>query len=260
MKKIVFLLSFVVLGLSAAMAQQDGDKADFSAACSSGQVLYYKIIDYGEVYVWYHEEYPELLGGSILVPRTVRYDNQNYVVTGIGDGCFSNCIRIQSVELPTTMFQIGAASFAHCTDLQHVKLPKTLTTIGEHAFEGCSALVDVVMPNAVWQLGAYAFKDCVNIRHFVISHGLTEIPEGCFENCAAVTDYLIPANITTLGCGAFAGYASLRSVIFMGAEPPRPACDSEPAFGREIPITVTHKAFDAYKASYIWGQYPIKSM
>jgi hypothetical protein len=116
------------------------------------------------------------------------------------------------------------------------------------------------MPNSVWQLGAYAFKDCVNVRHFVISHGLTEIPEGCFENCSSVTDYLIPANITTLGCGAFAGYAKLNSVIFLGTVPPLPACASEPAFGREIPIYVIKQNFPAYKASYIWGQYTILEM
>jgi hypothetical protein len=39
-----------------------------------------------------------------------------------------------------------------------------------------------------------------------------------------------------------------------------PSCAEEPAFGREIPITVTKQAFDAFKASYIWGQYSIKSM
>ncbi len=261
MKKFVFFFSFVLMGFTSVLfAQKDDDKADFSAVCSSGQVLYYKIVDFGEVNVWYQEEYPELLGGFVKIPRTVRYNDENYVVTGIGNGCFSNCIRVQGMELPTTMFYIGNAAFAHCTDLRFIEMPKTLTTIGDWAFEDCPSLIDVVMPNSVWQVGAYAFKDCVNVRHFVISHGLTEIPEGCFENCASVTDYLIPANITSFGCGAFDGYAKLKSVIFLGTVPPQPVCADEPSFGREIPITVTKQAFDAFKASYIWGQYTIKSM
>ena len=256
MKRIVYILLLVML-TSTAFAQTD-EKADFSATCSTGQVLHYKIIDYGEVNVWYNSQNPELLGGYIKVPRTVKYNDQNFVVTGIADEAFANCIRIQGVELPTTMFFIGDRAFYRCTDLRIIEMPKTLTYIGTSAFEGCTSLVDVVMPHSVNEMGTYAFKDCVNVRHFVISHSLVEIPEGTFMNCTSVTDYLIPATVTVFGCHAFDGYDQLKSVTFFGPVPPQPDC--EPAFGREIPIYVTRQNFPAYKASYIWGQYTIREM
>ena len=179
-------------------------------------------------------------------------------ITAIGDNAFAFCIRIQGIELPTTMFFIGDRAFFHCTDLRVIQMPKTLTTIGESAFEGCTSLIDVVMPNSVIEMGANVFKDCDNVRHFVISQGLTEIPEGAFMNCKSVTDYFIPASVTALGCNAFDGYVNLKTVTFFGNIPPEPEC--EPAFGREIPIYVKSQAFDQYKASYHWGQYAIKAM
>ena len=257
MKKLFSFVLFAALAVGTLFAQTDM-KPDFSAVCSSGQVIYYKVVDYGEVNVWYNNDYPEVLGGFVVIPRTVKHDGQNYMVTGIADEAFANCIRIQGMELPTTLFFIGERAFYRCTDLRFIFMPKTLTYIGSSAFEDCTALLDVVMPNSVTEMGAYAFKDCSNVRHFVISHGLEEIPEGAFQNCSSVTDYLIPASVTTIGCHAFDGYRSLKSVTFFGPVPPEPDC--EPAFGREIPITVMSKHFSAYKASYIWGQYSIQAM
>lgn len=258
-KKILFLFTFALLGITSAFAQP-AVEPDFSSVCTTGQVLYYKIVDYGEVSVCPQFQYPEMLGGFIKVPRTVKHEGQNYVVTSIGDSAFANCIRIQGVELPTTMFSIGDHAFDSCTDLRIIEMPKTLTSIGEYAFQDCVSLIDVVMPHSVVELGAFAFLNCNNVRHFVISHGLTEIPEGCFFNCAAVTSYLIPANVTSIGCYAFGGYKALKDVTFLGSVPPMPVCDTELTFGRDIPVYCTKAAFDAYKKSYIWGQYPVKAM
>lgn len=254
MKKILILL-MAVLGLEAAFAQTD-TKADFSSVCSSGQVLYYKIIDEGEVNLWFHNEYPEMLGGYVVVPRSVKYGGKNYIVTGIGDRAFANCIRMQGIELPNTLFVIGERAFYRCTDLRVIAMSKSVTSIGASAFESCVSLVDVVIPDAVVEMGAYAFKDCVKVRHFVISHSLEYIPEGAFLNCKSVTDYIIPASVATFGRGCFDGYEALKIMMFLGTVPPVP--EEEPAFGREIPITVPGKVFDTYKASYIWGQYDLR--
>lgn len=259
----LFLAFILLAGFAPRLAAQDApsaDKPDFSSVAPSGQVLYYKIVDYGEVAVWSYEDNPILLGGYIIVPRVVRHDDVNYVVTGVADNAFTDCIRIQGIEFPTTMFYLGNEAFKGCTDLRVVQMPKTLTAIGTSAFEGCTSLIDVVMPDAVVEMGGYVFKDCSNVRHFVLSHALTEIPEGTFQNCSMVTDYFIPANVTKFGCDAFAGNDKLKSVTFFGSIPPLPVCNTELSFPNTIPIYVMRQSFDAYKASYIWGQYSIKAM
>ncbi len=251
MKKILPLLAFTLLAV-AASAQT------FNLTTPSGHVLYYSVVDEGQVNIVFHAEYPELLGGDIDVPRSVKYNGANYIVTGVADGAFANCIRIKSVTLPTTLYTIGDRAFLRCTDLRIVRLPKTLSSIGAHAFEGCTALVDVVLPNAVSEIGEYVFAGCANVRHFVLSHGLTDIPEGAFEGCTSLTDILIPEQVSTIACTSFKGYKALTVVVMLNNLPPTPGCE-EP-FGREVTIRVPARAFDAYKASTAWGQYTLQSL
>lgn len=256
MKKILSLLMAVLMGSMVFAQSTDFYEPDFSSVCPSGQTLYYSIQDGAEVYITLGPNAAELLGGYIQVPRSVKYEGHTYMVTGVADGAFANCIRIQGITLPTSVYMVGEKSFYRCTDLRVLELPKSLTSIGDQAFEGCSSLVDVVMPHSVVELGAYAFKDCEHVRQFVISNSLDSIPEGAFMNCAEVTDYIIPASIKAIGCRAFDGYKSLKSIMFLGARPPMPACE-EPV-GREVKMIVSKQGFDAFKASYQWGQYTIQ--
>ena len=255
MKKI-FLLTLVALAgffCSQASAQQT-----FSSITPSGHLLFYAVVDEGQANVVFHGEYPELLGGDIEIPRAVKHEGVNYIVTGIADGAFANCIRVQRVTLPTTLYAIGNNAFLRCTDLRAIRMPKSLTTIGDHAFDGCTALVDVVLPNAVSQLGEYAFANCTAVRHFVLSHSLTALADGVFQNCTALTDILIPEHVSSIACNAFEGYKALTTVVLLNTTPPTPGC--ELPWGREIVVRVPRKAFDIYKSSTEWGQYQLQSM
>lgn len=230
----------------------------FSATTPSGHLLFYSVVDEGQVNIVFQSEYPELLGGDIEVPRSVKHDGGNYIVTGIADGAFANCIRIKSVNLPTTLYTIGDRAFFRCTDLRIIRLPKTLTSIGSRAFEGCTALLDVVLPNSVTELGDHAFAHCSGIRHFVLSHGLTALSDGVFEDCTALTDILIPEQVSFIACSAFEGYKALSVIVLLNTTPPTPGC--EQPFGREITVRIPAKAFDAYKASTEWGQYNLQTL
>lgn len=255
MKRILSFLMAVMLGGALFAQSIEVAEPDFSAVCPSRQTLYYSIQDGAEVYLCLGPNAAELLGGHIQVPRTVKHDGRTYMVTGVADGAFAECVRIQGITLPTSVYMVGEKSFYRCTDLRVVLLPKSLTSIGAQAFEGCTSLLDVVMPHSVVELGEYAFKDCSQVRQFVISNSLDSIPEGAFMNCSDVTDYIVPASVKALGCRAFDGYKSLKSIMFLG-NPPVQLCP-EPV-GREVKIYVAKPAFDAFKASYQWGQYQIQ--
>lgn len=258
MKKILILV-LALIATSATFAQLN-EKADFSDVCSSGQVLYYKIVDDGEVNLWFHSQYADMLGGYIRVPRSVKYQGRNYIVTGVADNALANCIRVQGIELPNSVYYIGDMAFYKCTDLSIVYLPKSLTSIGSQAFEGCTALVDFVMPHSVTEMGEGVFRNCSNVRHFVISHSLTAIPEDTFNGCSSATDYIIPDRIATIGCNAFAGNTNLRSITFFGTVPPTPDPECGDAFNRDIVALYVIKGFDTYKASTIWGQFTIRQL
>ena len=51
-----------------------------------------------------------------------------------------------SINIPSTVTNIGASAFADCTSLTSVTIPGSVKQIGEGAFAGCSELTQVTMP------------------------------------------------------------------------------------------------------------------
>lgn len=65
-------------------------------------------------------------------------------VEKIGDGAFSTCEFITSLNIIEGVTDIGNSAFSECTSLQSITLPSTLKTIGDGVFYGCFELSLVV--------------------------------------------------------------------------------------------------------------------
>lgn len=99
----------------------------FSAACASGQVLYYYITsginhtvsvtfpgkEGGYAYNGYTEP-----TGALTIPATVTYNGITYAVTSIGDCAFMGCSGLTSVTIPDSVTSIGVGAFSRCRGLK----------------------------------------------------------------------------------------------------------------------------------------------
>ena len=99
--------------------------------------------------------------GNVIIPSVVAFENQNYVVTGIGSDAFSRSSELKSVTIPNT-----------------------ITSIGEHAFYMCANLHDISIPNSVKTIGAYAFLECSNLNSISFSDSISYIGRQAFTNTA----------------------------------------------------------------------------
>jgi hypothetical protein len=61
-------------------------------------------------------------------------------LTGVQDGAFSNCTKLQSVVLPDDLTGIPWQCFADCTALTEVTIPVTVEYINDDAFANCRKL------------------------------------------------------------------------------------------------------------------------
>ncbi|MBE6634085.1 MAG: leucine-rich repeat domain-containing protein [Ruminococcaceae bacterium] len=68
------------------------------------------------------------LRGAVSVPG---------FVTEIGEGAYSGCKFLASIELPKALRSIGNGAFAHCRDLFNVFLPESVTCLGRGIFTDC---------------------------------------------------------------------------------------------------------------------------
>ena len=113
-----------------------------------------------------------------------RAKEANYVipdsVTGIGNGAFSGCDSLTSINIPDSVTSIGWWAFSGCDSLTSINIPDSVTTIGNRAFSGCKSLKSINIPNSVTSIGYCAFEECDYLSPQVISDIIQRFGECVF--------------------------------------------------------------------------------
>ena len=217
---------FVLLLLALFVGMGTANAYDFYKNCSTGQRLYYNIIDATNHYV--ELTYPGTFGepwagyteptGNITLPSTVTYNGINYTVTRIGEVAFADCTGLTgSLTIPNTVTTIGHGAFMGCTGFTgSLTIPNSVTSIGPHVFNGCTGFTgSLTIPNSVTQIGAYAFTWLSSLTgSLTLPNSITVIPEGAFEYCVNLSGNLsLPNSLTTIGYAAFLGCTSFTGSL-----------------------------------------------
>lgn len=66
--------------------------------------------------------------GDIIIPESVKYNNEKYIITSIGDNAFSLCDGVESIEIPNTVINIGEDAFNCCYVLSNITLSNSVVT------------------------------------------------------------------------------------------------------------------------------------
>ena len=153
----------------------------------------------------------------IAVCKTSTIPSDGSVIS-IGEGVFSGCNRLTSIELPSSVTKIGDFAFSHCTELTSIKIPG-VTSIGYAAFWGCTGLASIELPSGVTSIGTCAFFDCTGLTSIEIPDGVTTIDGYAFEGCTGLTSIEIPSSVTSIGGEAFWGCTGLGSIVVNEGNP-----------------------------------------
>ena len=212
-KGVLALLLALFAGMGTAYAY------DFSATCSTGQTLYYNIIDATNRYVeitypgtstsnpWEGYTQPT---GNITLPSTVTYNGNTYTVKRIGDYAFYTCSGLTgSLTLPNSVTTIGHCAFIGCRGFTgSLTLPSSVTSIGMYAFYQCIGFTgSLTLPNSVTTIASCAFFACSGFTGtLTLPNSVTRIDYCAFYYCSGFTGTLtLPSSLTTIGEKAFAG-------------------------------------------------------
>lgn len=128
--------------------------------------IYYKIYDEVEktVIVTFrgtsYNDYSNEYIGSVIIPKTVIYNNVTYRVTNISKQAFYGCSSLTSITIGNNVLSIGPNAFQNCNRLESVTIGKGVTSIGDYAFRGCSSLKSLYINNVEPPyLGDYCFTN-----------------------------------------------------------------------------------------------------
>lgn len=135
-----------------------------------------------------------------------------YGVTEIEEQTFSDCTKLTTITIPSTVKKIGKGAFRNCEKLKKIIIPNGITEISDFMFSGCISLTEVVIPNSVIRIGKAAFRDCTALKTITIPSSVTEISENAFSDCISLKTIQIPERVTKINDEAFTNCTSLTEV------------------------------------------------
>lgn len=134
---------------------------------------------------------PFSVWNNIIVPESINYGSDTYMVVGIGRGAFNYTINVYSVELPKTIRYISDHAFNYCVNLQSIILQGEVSSIGTYAFGYCKNLECIHLPNNIVEIGYGAFSDCIKLQEINIPGKCKTIGEDAFKWCKALHKLVI---------------------------------------------------------------------
>ncbi len=168
-------------------------------------ILYNLYDDYTAEVAGYNNE----ISSDVVIPDAVRYNDNKYDVTSIGQYAFSGCTGLTSIEIPNGVESIGLEAFYQCTGLTSVTIGNSVTSIERRAFWGCSSLTSVTIGNSVTSIGSGAFSGCSSLTSVTIGNSVTSIGSRAFSGCSSLTSIKIPNSVRSIGEDAFSGCEGL---------------------------------------------------
>ncbi len=127
-------------------------------------------------------------------------------VKTIGWYSFSECNRIKTVNIPSTVEVIEDFAFDNCISLEKVTMTNSVKVI-ERAFQGCVSLKSVNLSNNLDSVGGQ-FNGCTSLKSLVIPEGVISIGGCAFHECENLQSITIPKSVVLIDESAFQSASS----------------------------------------------------
>lgn len=144
-----------------------------------------------------------------VIPDKVEYNGQTYKVTSIGAQAFSECMRLNSITISSSVTSIGRIAFDACDSLSMFSVSKK---------NPCFADIDGVLFNKNKDT-LLAYPN-LKAKRYVIPSGVVAIYEDAFSSRDNLRSLTIPESVRYIGKDAFSGCFDYLAEVFCQAKTP----------------------------------------
>ena len=237
----LWLLLSVAVGLSAYDFKVDGlcyNITNDTLTPYSVEVTYEN-----EDALWTGDAVYSNLPSSVIIPKSVIYNENSYNVTSIGVGAFHSCTGLTSVTIPNSVTNIGYGAFldtpwykkqsegvvyinnvlytykGEMPENTSIAVREGTISVSPYAFSGRTGLTSITIPNSVTWIGDDAFSGCTGLTSITIPNSVTNIGDKAFKDCTGLTSITIPNSVTSIGGSAFWGeYSRMHKFVCMNPD------------------------------------------
>ncbi|MBQ6209345.1 MAG: C10 family peptidase [Prevotella sp.] len=100
-----------------------------------------------------------LCPNGLIVDEYIIYDGTE----SIAEHAFDGCANIISIDIPTSVREIGGWAFTDCKELRYLKLPEGLTEMKHALLWGCKKLTTLNMPSTLRNIETSVFEYCESL-------------------------------------------------------------------------------------------------
>ncbi len=136
----------------------------------------------------------------------------------INDFAFAGCEKLNNVDLPNGLVEIGRQAFDECDSLANLVIPSTVVEIGTDAFENTAFVRDAHN----WEGDALYINNHLLKVHpsfvgkFSVNIGTLVICSDAFNGCTSLTGIVLPQSLKQIDEDAFKGCEALETAEFNG--------------------------------------------
>lgn len=130
---------------------------------------------------------------EIALPRNI----QTFTPSTYNSGAFYGCENLTRVTFPEGLTAIGQNCFRNCAKLESIELPSSVRTLDIYAFYGCKLLTSVVIPEGVEAIPRFLFDSCTALTDVTLPSTLKSIGAEAFE-ATGLEEITIPESVTTI--------------------------------------------------------------
>lgn len=121
---------------------------------------------------------------SVLnIPDKVVYKGFELMPISINMNSFYGCESVQSINIASSIKQIGNSAFFNCKNLRTINLPENLESIGTGLFKDCSSLDSMIIPNKIPVVPTNMFENNTRLSKLTLGLGVSVIGEKALANC-----------------------------------------------------------------------------